>query len=77
MTFVRPTITLALFDNWHKFLAIGAPFVIGNSIYRRFSTETDTNFFSILTDSAWHYFNCLSIIMGGAIMIDHLSLLEK
>jgi hypothetical protein len=76
-TAANPIITMALFHNWKKFLVIGTPFVIGNSIYRRFSTESDTSFFSILTDSAWHYFNFLSIVMGGAIMIDHLSLLEK
>jgi hypothetical protein len=70
-----PVITMALFNNWKKFLVIGGPVVVGTSLYRKFTGDSE-RFFGALCDTTWQYFSFLSVAVGGAIMIDHLSILE-
>jgi len=71
-----PVVTMALFNNWGKLFLLGVPIVFGNSIYRRVNSDSEEGYFTSLCTSAWEYFNFLSVVVGGAIMIDHLTLLD-
>lgn len=72
----NPIITLALFHNWKKLVGICVPFVLIQSISRKMRSESEESLLDCVTDTAFTWFQYLSLMVGGAVMIDHLSLVQ-
>lgn len=64
----QPVITMALFSLWKEFMIFGTSYIAVNSVYRYFTRQTQ-----IASDELWNYFNFLSLVMGGAVLIDNVS----
>ena len=67
-------VTMALFNSWKKLLLVATPLIVGNAVYRKWNGSSE--FIAALTENVCDTFHYLSLLVGGGIMIDHLSLLN-